>query len=113
MSSPFDQRMQCKTGCVTGRCGCKRKGQCCSEGCSCLHCTNLPDISRQEKHHFQETAHLQLEENRVQLDMDDLDEEMQLIFGSDELLGNESGIESETDSEPYSDNEDSNGILSD
>ncbi len=26
---------QCKTGCTTGRCGCRKKGQSCSEGCAC------------------------------------------------------------------------------
>ena len=33
---------KCKTGCTTGRCGCKRKQQVCSEGCTCTHCLNLP-----------------------------------------------------------------------
>ena len=32
---------KCKTGCMTRRCMCKRKGQSCSEGCSCLNCLNL------------------------------------------------------------------------
>lgn len=30
---------KCKKGC-TGRCGCRRAGQECGPGCSCLNCTN-------------------------------------------------------------------------
>ena len=40
---------KCKTGCTTGRCGCQKKGQSCSEGCACLHCSNLPNTSGKEK----------------------------------------------------------------
>lgn len=101
---------KCKTGCMTGRCGCKRKGQCCSEGCSGLHCSNLPDISGQEECDLREAAHIEMEENRG---MDDIDEEMETIFGLDELLANESDLDSDLDSEPYSEDEDSNGMLSD
>ena len=36
---------KCKSGCSTGRCGCRRKGNNCSEGCSCLHCSNLPSCN--------------------------------------------------------------------
>ena len=31
---------RCKTGCKTARCGCKKKGNVCSEGCECTDCTN-------------------------------------------------------------------------
>ena len=36
---------RCITGCLTGRCGCRRKGKKCSEGCECLHCINLPNVN--------------------------------------------------------------------
>ncbi len=32
---------KCKTGCKTAHCGCRKKGKNCSEGHSCLHCSNL------------------------------------------------------------------------
>lgn len=33
---------KCETGCKTGRCSCRKKGQTCFEGCSCVNCLNLP-----------------------------------------------------------------------
>ena len=39
------KRCQCKSGCTTGRCGYRRKGKSCSEGCMCLHCSSLPSVS--------------------------------------------------------------------
>ena len=43
----------CKTGCKTGRCSCRKKGQTCSEGCSCVNCLNLP-VSVDIVEHFLE-----------------------------------------------------------
>ena len=40
---------KCKSGCATGRCGCRRKGKHCAEGCSCLHCSNLPGCKQGEE----------------------------------------------------------------
>ena len=40
---------KCKTGCATGRCGCRRKGNHCSEGCACLHCSNLPSCNQEKE----------------------------------------------------------------
>jgi len=96
---------KCKTGCTTGRCGCKRKGQNCSEGCSCLHCSNLPASSDREKQTLQDTAELEMEENEVQGD-EDINDEIENIFGS--LPANDSDLESEPE---YG--EDSSGELSD
>ena len=31
---------KCKTGCTTSRCGCRKKGNQCSEGCECTNCSN-------------------------------------------------------------------------
>ena len=33
---------KCTKGCKTNACGCKRRGQSCSEGCQCHECDNLP-----------------------------------------------------------------------
>lgn len=40
---------KCKSGCATGRCGCGRKENHCAEGCSCLHCSNLPSCNQGEE----------------------------------------------------------------
>lgn len=32
----------CKTGCLSGRCKCKRSGSFCGPGCKCCTCYNLP-----------------------------------------------------------------------
>ena len=39
---------KCNTGRMTGKSGCKKKKQNCSEGCSCLNCLNLPATSDRE-----------------------------------------------------------------
>ena len=33
---------KCKTGCKRLNCGCKKRGNHCSEGCTCQHCSNMP-----------------------------------------------------------------------
>ena len=33
----------CKSGCLTGRCACKKNGGFCTAGCKCIDCKNLPD----------------------------------------------------------------------
>ena len=48
---------QCKTGHTTGRCECQN----CAEGCLCLYCLNLPNISGGEKQTLHDTAELELE----------------------------------------------------
>ena len=32
---------KCGTGCKTLRCNCRKKGYKCSEGCSCINCSNV------------------------------------------------------------------------
>ena len=88
---------KCKTGCTTGRCGCKKKGQSCSEGCSCLHCSNLPNISGEEKKTLQDTAEIEMEENREQLHTGDSGDEMQHFLET--LLASQSDLESCSESE--------------
>ena len=39
----------CKSGCRTGRCGCKKKGEVCGTGCRCAHCENTDSIDQQEE----------------------------------------------------------------
>ena len=36
---------KCKKGCNSSRCSCRKKQQNCTEGCECLHCSNLPSNS--------------------------------------------------------------------
>ena len=78
----------CKTGCTTGRCGCRKKGQNCTEGCSCLHCSNLPNS--------QETQVGEDDDRQVM----EIDDEMEDIFGT--WLTHESDTHSPSDDEEYS-----------
>ncbi len=47
-----DARLKCSTGCLTGRCGCKKRGKHCSIGCECLNCGNNIAESRQNEAHI-------------------------------------------------------------
>ena len=98
---------KCKTGCTTGRCGCRKKGQSCSEGCECLHCSNLPNTSTIEKTTIQDTAQLETEESRGQQDTSDGDSELQSFF--EFMLAPASDSESESVGETDNDSD----ILSD
>ena len=90
---------KCNTGCVTGRCGCRKKGQSCAEGCSCLHCSNLPYTSGKEKHVAQDVAELETEEPHTS----DGESEMEHFIQS--LLAPTRDSESETNNESNSENE--------
>lgn len=35
----------CKSGCTSGRCGCKKRNVLCGPGCRCINCRNTPTIS--------------------------------------------------------------------
>ena len=89
---------KCKAGCVTGRCGCRKKGQSCTEGCSCLHYT-----SGKEKHVAQDVAELETEENREQPHTSDGESEMEHFIQF--LLAPTSDSQSETNNESNSENE--------
>ena len=43
---------KCSTGCLTGRCGCKKRGKHCSIGCECLNCGNNIAGSKQNETHI-------------------------------------------------------------
>lgn len=102
---------QCKTGCTTGRCGCRRKGQSCSEGCACLHCSNLPNVSK-TKNTDQDAAELDTEENRGQMaHVSDGDREMQLFLQL--LLAPASDSDSESASDTDNDSKSDDEMLSD
>lgn len=102
---------KCKTGCTTGRCGCWKKGQNCSEGCSYLHCSNLSNISGKEKSTLQDTAELETEQNSRQSHTSNVDSEMQYIL--EFLLAPTSDSESESVSEAGSESNGGNEMLSD
>lgn len=74
----------CKTGCTTGRCGCRKKGQNCTEGCSCLHCSNLPNSQERQVN----------DDDDIDMQIDD---EMEDIFGT--WPTNESNYDSVSDDE--------------
>ena len=39
----------CKSGCMTGRCGCKKRGSVCGAGCRCVNCENIEQNSREQE----------------------------------------------------------------
>ena len=82
---------KCKTGCRTGRCSCKKRGQNCSEGCSCLHCLNLPNM-------VTENAELEMDDSREQTELEELevDEQDEVDFYEFlALIGSDSESEQE------------------
>ncbi len=85
---------KCSTGCLTGRCGCKKKGKHCSIGCECLNCgNNVAAESKQKEAHI-----LSVEAGRL------IDREGEDIV--DWVFGQNTGIDSQTsqsESEPESD----------
>ena len=104
------KRCKCKIGWATGRCGCQKKGQSCSEGCTCLHCSNLPNTSGKENKTVQNNADLEMEENRGQPQTSDGDNKTQHFL--ELLLAATSDSESESVGETDESNSD-NDILSD
>ena len=70
---------KCATGCVSGRCSCKRKGKLCSEGCQCLNCTNITTVNDIET----DITELVVEENAVDSDVDKV---MDWVFGEKVLI---------------------------
>ena len=99
---------KCKTGCTTGRCGCKKKGQSCSEGCSCLHCSNLPHITGEQTQPLQETAEI---ENQEQTPKSDSEDEIQSFLET--FLASQSDLESCSESEAGSETNTDDEMLSD
>lgn len=68
---------KCRTGCGTLRCGCKKNGKHCSEGCECKNCSNTatPEPVTDTSLH-----HLSLEEEIVDDLAEEVDEIMELVF---------------------------------
>ena len=87
---------KCKTGCTTGRCGCNRKGLTCSEGCSCLHCLNLPNMVTSNRENLADQQ-LEMDESTEQTELEEL-EMHEPDMDIDEFLAL-LGSDSETDSD--------------
>ena len=88
---------KCKTGCTTGRCGCEKEGQSCSEGCLCPHCSKIPDTHGKEKQIVQEDAELEIKENRGQLHTNDSQTQhfLEVLQGSSSDSDNKSVTETD------------------
>ena len=71
---------KCVTGCTTGRCGCKKMNQHCSEGCECKNCSNITTVENET-----DIADIALEEEyRTSENIDsDTDEIMDWVFGNE------------------------------
>ena len=77
----------CKTGCVSGRCKCKKSDKFCGPGCKCQGCLNLIPGASQPSH----PASLTMETSTVDImDLDSADE-------SDQESVSDSGAESRED----------------
>ena len=98
---------KCKTGCTTGRCGCKKKGRQSFVGCMCTNCSNLSN-EQQTVHSQKDTAiaEIALEEvvlvERPQLEDTVAEELMDWVFGEVESTE----TVTDDDSEDISDEED-------
>ncbi len=83
------QGRKCMTGCSTARCGCRKKGSQCSEGCLCVNCVNLPASTpadtEMEAVILEEAVETRDEENSNVMDTDEL---MEWVFGEDEAISN-------------------------
>lgn len=69
---------KCTTGCLTGRCGCRKDNRQCCEGCQCKNCSNL--TSATENTELADIAIEEIATYNTEID-EDLDDEMELIFG--------------------------------
>ena len=78
----------CKSGCKTMRCGCKKKKMECGSGCRCIGCEN--DIKahregREEEETEMETAEIEEPREETQMEttytQDSIDEIMETVFG--------------------------------
>ncbi len=90
---------KCTTGCSNARCGCKKKNQQCSEGCSCTNCANLT-ISQPSDTELAEVA---LEESVTTCTENsdcDMDEVMDWVFGDDSwTISDANSLSSDEDTE--------------
>ena len=103
---------KCKTGCNTLRCGCRKKGERCCEGCACLHCNNLPAPTTQTQTPLPATEvnDIELEENNLEGEFDpEIEMLMRDIFHHNIILNptdrNNSDSEEEIDIEEEVDND--------
>ena len=71
---------KCKSGCGTSRCGCRRKGHHCSEGCVCQHCCNFP--SDQDEHSESPAELLETQEDIY----DDIETDQGLLIETEAML---------------------------
>ena len=103
-SQPLKQRVmvltrgcKCKTGCSTGRCGCRKKGIQCLEGCLCINCTNLPTSPLADTD-ITEVILRETVETDLDSEMDlDTDELIDWVFWEDDTTHNPLSDESEAE----------------
>jgi hypothetical protein len=81
----------CKTGCNTARCGCKKRGKTCSEGCECTDCVNsIENASVNSTAQFDDVITEEMEEQEENVSPGDADL-------SDESTSDESDEEMEAE----------------
>lgn len=75
---------KCRTGCRTGRCGCKKKGRECNVGCTCENCCNSQLTSNT---HVDLEVLETIESTLTDSDLEDeVDEIMYRVFGPSEAI---------------------------
>ncbi len=70
---------RCKTGCKTARCGCRKKGNTCSEGCECTDCSNTQTTLQQPD--IDSLFEVSVEEIITDSGQTDVDDVMDWVFG--------------------------------
>ena len=90
---------KCSTGCSTGRCGCKRRGQTCSAGCQCLNCINRDMISSSPSQRDDDITAVTVEEDMLAGRLVDRDDEELLdwVFGEELQETNEADSDNNTE----------------
>ena len=70
----------CKTGCMTARCKCKKSGNHCGPGCTCLGCCNVEASTTQDVMDIElaETLHHESDVSDLEGEVDEI---MQNVFG--------------------------------
>ena len=90
---------KCITGCTTLRCTCRKSNQQCSEGCECINCSNITPLMQTSKE--MEVAEIALEEEVTTntIELEETDELMDWIFGSEQVDESVQDVDCESDCE--------------
>ena len=89
---------KCVTGCISNRCGCKRKGKTCYIGCQCLSCSNQDNTSILQQNALAQVAPSEDHDAGRFQDRTECDDIIDWVF-ADQQEEHNSEIDSESDSD--------------